>query len=391
MILISIYYLLALSYVLLLLLLCYYWKQLKNNNVLQGSHHQKKEQQQQQQKQLTCLPLTVIVVVRNEEKNIEALLGDLDRQSYPKSNFEVLVVNDHSTDGTVEKVIKVAREGALPLQLLQLQGAQGKKAGVEMGVKQARGSVVVVTDGDCRVGEDWLKTMALVFDIEQAVFVAGPVSYTPTKNLFEKLQLIEFASLVGTGAAMLQAGLPGMCNAANMAFSREAYLAVKGYSTNSHIPSGDDEFLLQALSMEYPGKVFYLKSREVLVETRAQPSWNEFYQQRKRWAGKWHLHRKPSVAISAIGVFLFHAAWLGLSLVLVVQQPFIYFFMGALVKLGAEFLFLHLVLKSFGKKLPLFPFMVLQVLYPFYALFFGIAVNFGSFTWKDRTYKYAKT
>lgn len=389
--LIPIYYLLALSYGLLLLLLCYYWKQLKNNIAQQGSHQQNKKHQQQHQHQQACLQLTVIVVVRNEEKNIEDLLGDLDRQSYPKSNFEVLVVNDHSTDATVEKVINVGREGTLPLQLLQLQGVQGKKAGVEMGVKQARGSVVVVTDGDCRVGEDWLNSMALAFDKGQAVFVAGPVSYTHPKNLFEKLQLIEFASLVGTGAVMLQAGLPGMCNAANMAFSRKAYLAVKGYSTNSHIPSGDDEFLLQALSMEYPGKVFYLKSREVLVETRAQASWNDFYQQRKRWAGKWHLHRKPSVAITAIGVFLFHAVWFGLSVLVVVEQPFIYFFMGALVKLGAEFLFLHLVLKSFGKKLPLFPFMVLQVLYPFYVLFFGIAVNFGSFTWKDRTYKYAKT
>jgi biofilm PGA synthesis N-glycosyltransferase PgaC len=375
MMLLNVFYILALSYAIVLLLLYYYWQQLK-----QPSAHTPE----------ATIQLSVIVVVRNEAQNIEALLTDLAAQTYAKCSFEVLVVNDHSTDATCEKIKALQKEGGMRLRLLQLTGEQGKKAGVELAVRQARGEVMVVTDGDCRVPQDWLKTLASTFEQEKAIFIAGPVAYTHEENLFERLQTIEFASLVGVGAAMLQAGQPAMCNAANMAFSREAYLAVNAYGSNRHIPSGDDEFLLQALFARYPQQVFFLNGPGLLVQTRAQSGWHSFYQQRKRWAGKWRLHRKASVAITAIGVFLFHVTWLCVAVAVALQLPFIYFFMGAMLKLGAEFLFLHTVLKGFGRKLQLFPFILLQLFYPFYVLFFGIAVNFGSFTWKDRTYKYAK-
>lgn len=376
MMLLSTYYLLAVGYVAALLLLYYFWQ--KPEHPAQAYRGAVKR-------------LSVVVVVRNEEENIEALLCDLDRQSYDKEHFEVIIVDDHSTDGSCSIVEKVRAGASMPLRLLHLTGEQGKKAGLALGISKAQGEVVVVTDGDCRVPEHWLSRLAAAFEQRQAVFVAGPVSYFGERSLFEKLQTIEFASLVGTGAALLQAGQPGMCNAANMAFSKQAYTAAGGYKGNSHIPSGDDEFLLQALFEYRSDKVFFLKGKEALVQTEAQATWSAFYQQRKRWAGKWRLHRRPSVAITAVGLFLFHASWLALSVAVFLQQPFAYFFAGALLKLGAEFLFLHTVLQSFGKKLAIFPFILLQLLYPLYVLFFGIAVNFGSFSWKGRTYKYANT
>lgn len=372
----SVYYLLATTYAAALLLLYYYWQRIKRAE--RPPRH-------------AAHPLSVIVVIRNEEATIEALLRDLERQSYPKQFFEVIIVNDHSTDDSCRRVEAFAASTAMPLKLLHLQGAHGKKAGLVLGIEQATGELIAVTDGDCRVSQHWLATVADAFATRQAVFTSGPVSYTGERSLFEKLQTIEFASLVGTGAAMLEAGQPGMCNAANMAFSKKAYRAVGGYQGNSHIPSGDDEFLLQALYQYAPGKLFFLKGTDALVQTGAQESWSTFYQQRKRWAGKWRLHRKPSVAITAIGLVLFHASWLLFSVSMLLNYPFAYFFAGALIKLGAEFLFLHSVLQSFGKKMPYLPFVLLQILHPLYVLFFGIAVNFGSFSWKGRTYKYANT
>lgn len=372
----SVYYLLALGYGAAVMLLYYNWKNIGRPARPHpgGAKH-----------------LSVVVVIRDEEENIEALLCDLERQSYDKRRFEVIIVNDHSTDGSCGIVEKVKAVTSMRLRLLHLAGEQGKKSGLALGISKAEGEVMVVTDGDCRVPEQWLATVAAAFEEQDAVFTSGPVSYFGERSLFEKLQTIEFASLVGTGAALLQAGQPGMCNAANMAFSKQAYTVVGGYKGNSHIPSGDDEFLLQALYAYKPDKVFFLKGKEALVQTGAQATWDTFYQQRKRWAGKWRLHRRPSVAITAMGLFLFHASWLALSVAVFLQQPFAYFFTGALLKFGAEFLFLRTVLQSFEKKLEWFPFILLQLLYPLYVLFFGIAVNFGSFSWKGRTYKYANT
>lgn len=370
------YYLLAVGYAAALLLLYFYWQ-----GIRPAARSQPKE----------ALSVSVVVVIRNEENNIEALLRDLECQSYGKQHFEVIIVNDHSTDSSCWLVEKAMERASIHLRLLHLTGDQGKKAGIELGIRKAAGEVIAVTDGDCRVPEHWLSTIARAFATQDAVFTAGPVTYQGERSFFEKLQTVEFASLVGTGAAMLYAGKPGMCNAANMAFSKKAYLAVGGYTGNRHIPSGDDEFLLQALNDYRPGKAFFLKGKDALVQTAAQAGWSDFYQQRKRWAGKWRLHRRPSVAVTAIGLFLFYACWLVLSVAVCLQQPFVYFFTGALIKLGVEFLFLQTVLQSFGKKLPGLPFILLQLLYPVYVLFFGIAVNFGSFSWKGRTYKYANT
>lgn len=332
---------------------------------------------------------SIVVVIRNEEASIQPLLRDLQQQNFPANQYEIIVVDDHSTDASGAIVERVSAESTVAIRLLSLREQTGKKAGLQLGVQQAKGEIVVVTDGDCRVPEGWLKTYARFFGVEKSQFVSGPVTYLRSSNFFEKLQEIEFASLVGSGAALLQAGFPGMCNAANMAFHKKAFQEAALSRTDFHIPSGDDEFLLQAIYNKYPRQVHFLKSPEAVVRTRAQSSWSTFVQQRKRWAGKWKLHRKPAVAFTALFLFLFYAAWLGLQVTLLLEEKWFLFFGGALLKFGLEFLFLQDVSGLMGKRLPLLPFLFLQLLYPFYVLYFGVAVNFGSFSWKGRTYKYA--
>lgn len=360
---------------------------------------------------LKDLLVSVVIVVRNEEDHIKKLLQDLATQTIGPAAFEVLIVNDHSTDRTCQFIQEEMALLPYPLHLLHLASETGKKAGLELGIQSAAGKLISVTDGDCRVPSDWLLIISNAFQNNRAVFTSGPVTFKEENSFFEKLQTIEFASLVGSGAAMLQAGNPGMCNAANMAFLKEVYREVNGFSDNMHIPSGDDEFLLQAIYKLYPKQVFYLKSKEATIITKAQVDLETLFHQRKRWAGKWRLHKDPAVAATAIGVFVFHACWLILFLAILtkpsgidswlanhklVYQPQddllqIFFFGAVLLKLGAEYLFLRNILRSFGKKILIIPFLTLQLLYPFYVLIFGIAVNFGSFSWKGRTYKYTNT
>lgn len=333
--------------------------------------------------------LSVVVVVRNEEKNISRLLADLWGQGYPADSWELLLVDDHSQDGTLPLARQMARESPVPVRLLQMREEEGKKQGLRWAVRQAKGEAFVVTDGDCRVGPQWLESYARRFG-QGSVFVSGPVSFTQEKSLFGKMQTIEFASLVGVGAVLLDAGQPGMCNAANMGFRRQAYLEAETSRSDYGIPSGDDEFLLQAIHRQHPGGLSFLKSRQAVVYTYAQPDWSSFFQQRKRWAGKWRYHRQPAPLLTALLVFAFHACWLVLLAGLAVQGRWEYFFAGAFVKFLAEYLFLFTVLHSFGKKMEWLPFVLLQLLHPVYVLFFGLTVNFGSFRWKGRTYNYAK-
>lgn len=333
--------------------------------------------------------ISVLVVVRNEEKNISSLLKDIWCQEYPHESWEILIIDDCSSDKTVRIVQELEGRSPVALRLLQLQGKQGKKQGLRWGVSQVKGEAVVVTDGDCRLGPGWLAGFAARFQ-EGDVFIFGPVTFINEQSLFEKMQTIEFASLVGVGAVLLETGSPGMCNAANMGFLTTAYREAESLRTDYDLPSGDDEFLLQAIYRRHPGKVSFLKSRQALVRTYAQPDWASFVQQRKRWAGKWRHHNRIAPMATAVGVFVFFFCWLLLLGSMLAQGAYLYFFGGLLVKFLAEFLFLYAVLHSFGKKMEWLPFMLLQVLHPLYVLYFGVAVNRGGFSWKERTYNYAK-
>lgn len=332
--------------------------------------------------------VSVIVVVRNEAMHIRNLLSDLDSQDFNSKGYEVMVVDDHSSDKTADIVREMKAGLSFKLRLIKLTNGFGKKAGLEEGISLAAGEVILVTDGDCRLPAGWISSMASSFLRKKAAFVSGPVTFSAEEGLFEKMQTVEFASLVGSGAALLESGWPAMCNAANMGFRREVFQEVGGYSRNRHIPSGDDEFLLQAVYQLYPQQVFYLKDPKAVVHTRPQVSYAAFYHQRKRWAGKWRLHKKPAVALSALALFAFYASWLFLAVAMLVKGLLLFFFAAALLKFAFEYLFLRSVLQSFNKKLGWSPFIILQLIYPFYVLFFGLAVNFGSFKWKGRTYKY---
>ena len=375
--------LLTLTYCLLTLWLWYHWQCIR---VFVPRQDQK-----------TSTPATVVIPVRNEADNIRQLLSDLDKQCWPDGTplvpkqLEIIVVNDHSEDNT-EALVEQFEPSCFTLKQCKLQlpdsfSGSHKKLALSQAIAQASGEVIITTDGDCRVKPQWVATMLLYMQQQDAALVSAPVTLESENNLFQRLQTIEFASLIGTGAACMQAGQPNMCNGANLAFSRKIYQQVGGYEGSMHIPSGDDEFLLQKIFCKYPSRISFLKSQQAIVQTEAQPDLKSFYHQRKRWAGKWKLHKKISTALLALFIFGFHAMLL-FAATLTLQNAFPpALFCGLLLlKAGVEFLLLSSVLRNLDKKLHMPNFMLLQLIYSAYAVFFGIVANFGGYRWKARYY-----
>lgn len=337
--------------------------------------------------------LSVIIPVRNEEKSLPALLQDLNCQSLPCGLFEVIVVDDHSTDGTVQKVKDCQSQVNFQLRLITLtvpQDFQGsfKKKAIDEALKAAKGEVIITTDGDCRVGNQWLETYYSCFQDYNVVMLCGPVTFHSEKTWFEHLQTIEFAALIGTGAAMLQMGIPSMCNAANMAYLKSAYEAVKGYEGVEHIHSGDDEFLMHKIFREFPGKVAFAKSPEAIVYTLAQKDLQDFIQQRKRWASKWKYYKDIRTSALAIFIFLVHlsvlitALFFGFGLISPAEVAVV-----ILLKLYSEYIFLRNVLGFLGKRFFALNFVSLGILYSVYAVYIGLTAQKGEYLWKGRTLK----
>jgi poly-beta-1,6-N-acetyl-D-glucosamine synthase len=326
----------------------------------------------------SAMPLvSVIVPFRNEEKNLERLLTSLQTQTY--KNFEIILIDDHSSDRSFEIAME---SGAVNLTIVKNRG-EGKKSAIITGIQMAKGSLIATTDADCVLPERWLSESPRHFMDDHVKLVFGGVKIRQDKNFFSVLQAIEFASLIGSGAATAALGLPTMCNGANLAYRKSAFEQVNGYEGNLTIASGDDEFLMRKIHHRFPGGVCFINSPDAVVETAAQPDLFSFFRQRVRWASKWHY--SASVFSVALSVFILLAqiSWLCALLILATSfHPGI--FVASIVKILAEAVFLFRVCRWLNVKWNWSAFFVLQVSYPFYVIAVGIASNFLPKTWKGR-------
>jgi cellulose synthase/poly-beta-1,6-N-acetylglucosamine synthase-like glycosyltransferase len=333
--------------------------------------------------------LSVLIAVRNEAGKLELLLSDLEKQSYAKDNFEILIIDDHSEDATVSIVKEFRMKSALQIHLLKLpEGLTGKKIAMAEGVKNAMGVLIVATDGDCRVGGKWLEALESFYREKNLKMVIGGVSFFKGKTWREKILELEFSSLVGSGAASLQMGYPSMCNGANLAYEKEAFIEVNGYEDTSGLASGDDEFLMHKIYRKYPGKVAFIKNKESVVETEAPASWKAFFEQRRRWASKWEKYTYTHIKLLALLVFASNLV-IVLNFVLSTTEsyPLTTFLIFLTFKFMLEFLFLRSVLVYFGRNVNLGVFVLVEMIYPFYVILFALAGRMGKYKWKDREVK----
>lgn len=333
--------------------------------------------------------ISVVVPVRNEAQHIGALLKDLNHQTYDPHLFEVWIVDDDSSDNTAYLVDTFIQNSSIQLKIIRLPNnptlTSPKKRAIQAALTQATGELIVTTDGDCRVGPDWLTSLAECYRSTQTKLISGPVTFTPEGTLAAHLQTVEFSSLIGSGAAAIAAGSPSLCNGANLAYEKKTFEEVGGFTGNEHLASGDDEFLMHKIAARYPGRVQFLKDPRALVRTVPHTSWQGFYRQRKRWASKWKHYKNPvSIALAlyvfACNAILIVALVLGLLGVLSWPQVFVIL----LTKWVPEWFFIGGVLSFLQKPKSLLYIPLVQLIYPFYVTFFGLVVQKPTYIWKGR-------
>ncbi|MBC5774951.1 glycosyltransferase [Pontibacter sp. KCTC 32443] len=333
--------------------------------------------------------LSVIIPVRNEATHILHLLQDFENQTYPKSLFEVIFVDDHSEDETLSIVEQFRHTSALTIKCVKLINYvkySGKKAAVQKGVELAEGDVLVFTDGDCRVQPEWLQLFAYTYQAHQPLLISGPVSFKNTNSLLERMQLVEFASLIGIGGASIGLGKPNMCNGANLAYTKQAFEEVNGFAGNETIASGDDEFLLHKIHKQFPGKTFFLKHKNAVVYTEACKSISSFLSQRIRWASKWRAYQDLNVKLLALIVFMVNLLLFVVLLMAIVGKMPALVFIGAIIaKFAVDFLFLSRILEFLGRKKYIWYMLPLQLVYIPYVVVTAILGLSGRYTWKGRT------
>lgn len=333
--------------------------------------------------------VSIIIPARNEAANIEACLQAILAQNYPKHLMEIVVVDDHSEDDTVAIVQSIPdpRIHLINLEDYPIQGLAFKKHGIQTGIQQSRGILILCTDADCQMGPEWLRSMVAFFEQEELQMIAGPVNFHQEKNLLERFQSLDFLGMMLLTGAGLQSGLLRMGNGANLAYTRTAFEAVGGFSGVNQLASGDDLFLMHKIEQRYPGQVKFLKSLEATVFTLAMPDWKSFFQQRVRWGTKNAAYQEWR--ITAVLGLVFGLCWA--IIVATVLSLFVPGFGCCLLilwlfKIGADYLLLSAASTFFQRKDLLRVFWQAQVLHVVYIAMVGLWANVRKqYEWKGRT------
>ena len=201
-------------------------------------------------------PVSVIICAKNEEKNLLTNLPIILEQDY--LNFEVIVVNDSSTDDT-EFVLDRFKEKYSHLHTtfvpIGTKNLSTKKLGLTLAIKAAKHDLLLFTDADCIPADgQWISKMTRNF-LADTEIVLGYGAYKEENSLLNRLITYDtlFIGLQYMGMALT--GKPYMGVGRNMAYTKEMFMRQNGFTSSAHLISGDDDLLVNEASNKHNTEV----------------------------------------------------------------------------------------------------------------------------------------
>jgi cellulose synthase/poly-beta-1,6-N-acetylglucosamine synthase-like glycosyltransferase len=332
--------------------------------------------------------VSVIIAARNEAANLPPLMHALAAQTYPPHLFEVILVDDFSTDNTMQVVRTFSKVHVAVLQPAVPAAESSKKKAIETGVQKAKGPLLLITDADCIPPPRWIETLAAYHEKTGAVFIAAPVKFTHNHTLLQRFQAVDFLVLQGITAASVAAQFHTMCNGANLAYTKRVFEAVNGFEGINHIASGDDMLLMHKIWLKEKEKVQYVKSNVAIVATAPMHTWKAFVAQRKRWASKTAHYNDKRVFFVLVFVYLLNCWFFVLLMAALWNTLPLLLCVGFLIsKTAVEWPFAAMVADFYKERRLMRYFLLFQPLHITYTVLVGFISQLGTYEWKGRKTK----
>ncbi len=329
---------------------------------------------------------SIIIPFRNEEKNLTELLESLAQLNYPKEQFEIIFVDDDSTDNSVQLITEFQNH-AIVIKNNRMSNSP-KKDAIKTAINQAQFDWIITTDADCIVPQQWLQTFDTFIQKHPSKLIAAPVKYTAKKTFLEQFQVFDFLSLQAVTVGGFGIRKPFLCNGANLCYHKPTFFEINGFEGNEDIASGDDIFLLEKISEKYPDEVHFLKSTNALVITKPQTTFRDLISQRIRWAAKTSSYKNSFAKFIGITVFLMN--------LLIVLLCFLFIFKPHLWEILLVFLAVKLILDGLlikkhyyflKQKFSTLNFIKSSLCYPFFSMFVALSSFKSNYNWKGRQFK----
>jgi len=326
---------------------------------------------------------SIVIAARNEESHLLRCIESAARQRYPADRFEVIVVDDRSTDRTAEIIAGASKQFPNIRSVAILRNETdmpNKKNALREGINISRYEILAFTDADCTVPHNWLEQLSSHFTDSTGV-VAGysPYDVTGLPWIGKKYLHVEelLNSVYAAGAAAI--GRAYMCTGRNLAYRKNVYDEVGGFEKIKHSVSGDDDLFLQLVRTETSWGIRYMFPPGSHVRTVPPFSLNAFINQRTRHisASKFYtFDTKAALAVIHLFPFIILASyfWLPLTAVII-----------AMIKINIDGMVLAKGADKFGETISIPEFIAGELLLPLYSLIVGPIGFLKNFSWKGET------
>ena len=309
---------------------------------------------------------SIIIACRNEEQNLPALFSFLERIDYPKDKYEIILVDDASSDNSLLKIKEFCKDEKNRRYFHFSEKSteyKGKKAALKKATDNAKYDIFLFTDADCLPPSNWLKSYNNYISNKTGMVVGFSPEIDVSK--FRKFTQLMSANII---CSTIGLGLPFSAIGRNLAIKKKAFDKVGGFERIKNYQCGEDKLLLNFIKKtEY--KIAY--NSDVKVPTR--PEKIDFHNQQKRRYGQFGKSSQPYKILSIL-ITLFYI-YLPIKIFtfrkyegfIIYFIAFLIFWISGLIKHKEKFHCMDLIS---------------ILIYPYYLIFYSIVGIFWKLEWK---------
>lgn len=227
------------------------------------------------------LPVSVVICAKNEKHNLQKNLELILNQNYP--NFEVIVVNDNSTDDSLDYLIELASQYP-NLQYRNIEQESrlllGKKYAITVGLRACKNEIVLLTDADTTPNSnEWIALMEKKFSKGKDI-VIGFSPYQRYPGFLNKCIRYETFMAAMQYFSYALNGLGYMGVGRNLSYRKPLFFAYNVYVKYPELISGDDDLLINEAS--HQSNIAIQTDKKSFMISEPKKTWDEWYHQKRR-------------------------------------------------------------------------------------------------------------
>ncbi len=319
---------------------------------------------------------SVVIAFKNESKNLPRLLSALMNQTIESKKFEVILVDDYSSDNSSE-VVRENISNSTNFRLIKNTLQSGKKNAIQEGIKNSNGEIIILTDADCIPHPDWINQILIHYD-DETDLVYGYSPIISEKSLFNKFCQYEnlFTSTLMT--AFHNVEFPYLATGRNLSYRKSVFERLNGFQEIKKSLSGDDDLFFQ-LAVRKGFKTKLMNTKESVVFTRCKQNFSQYFKQKTRHisASKFYFN---DIKLS---LGFIYTSNIFLNLILFPAFLFMDKFLLSLILFNwmIKFFTLSRITQRIGMRYPLYLIPLFDFLYSITLIFIGIRSRIGSVSW----------